>query len=453
MKKLLISLVILFAALLAYATTQGLTLAYLYHAPGVASGIGSKLLCSARYVSGQTREQAFADLLQYSPILEYLDVSYDEEARKVTASLFGLSEHTASFRPGIGCAIEFPGNEQREAFTARSLPVLDRHWPRGDRVNTSNADIQAITDEMLIRENREGLETRALLVVRDDRIVAESYSPGFDAETRQLGWSMTKSLVSILVGNLEYRGRIDLQETPGFEAWADDERANIRIPHLLTMTDGLEFSERYIPGADATAMLFTEPSASDYALSRPLAHEPGTHFNYSSGSAMLLTRLHHERTGGTLQAAYNDYIDHIAVPMGFQHSTFEVDASGIFGGSSYFYASARDWARLGLLMLNEGVINGHRLVSRDWVEQAVQPNSSDNDPAYGYLWWLNSGGNSLRWPDLPPDSFAAQGNREQRVMVIPSRDMVIVRLGWTSGRYPGNEHFAELLRRISAADG
>lgn len=448
MKKLSVTLVILIAALLGYASLRGYTPAYIYHAPGVASGIGAKLLCSARYVTGQSRERAFDDLLQYSPVLEYLDITYDEEARTVTASLFGLSERTASFQPGIGCAIDFPGYDQRESLTPRELPVLASRWPHGNRVTSIDTGAQALTDQMIARDNEEGLDTRALLIVRDGEIIAESYAQGAGPDTPLLGWSMSKSLTSVMLGNLQYRDRIDLQDSPEFEAWADDGRSAIRIPHLLTMTDGLAFSEEYDPGDDATAMLFTRPSASAYALQRPLVHEPGTHFNYSSGSAVLLARLQHRHTGGTLQSAYDDYIDNIAVPMGFQRATFEVDAAGIFGGSSYFYAPARDWARLGLLMLNEGVINGERLVSRDWVEQAVQPNGSENDPAYGYQWWLNRGGEDLRWPDLPADTFAAQGNREQRVTVIPSRNMVIVRLGWTTGAYPDNQRFAELLAAL-----
>ena len=448
MKKVLTGIVIVVAALLGLASTQGFTPVYLYHAPAVATGIGAKLLCSARFVTDQTRERAFADLIQYSPILEYLDVRYDEDAATVTASLFGLSERTASWRPGIGCALHYEDHRERRTIEVRQLPVLASRWPHGDRVDTIDPQVQSATDSLVARDNEQGLDTRALLVVRDGEVVAESYAQGARPDSQLLGWSMAKSLTSIMLGNLEYRGLLDLEGAPDFARWEDDERAAIRIPHLLTMSDGLAFSEEYQPGDDATAMLFTEPSASAYALRRPLAHEPGTHFNYSSGTAVLLARLHHEVTGGTPQAAYTDYIDHIAVPMGFQHSTFEVDTAGVFGGSSYFYASARDWARLGQLMLDDGVINGHRLVSRDWVDRAVQPNPTDNGPRYGYQWWLNRGGENLRWPDLPADAFAAQGNREQRVMVIPSEDVVIVRLGWTSGSYPDNERFAGLLEAL-----
>ena len=117
-------------------------------------------------------------------------------------------------------------------------------------------------------------------------------------------------------------------------------------------------------------------------------------------------------------------------------------------GSSYFYASARDWARMGQLMLNGGVINGHRLVTKDWVARATSPNQSENDKAYGYQWWLNRGNESLRFPELPEDVYYANGNRQQLVMVFPSQQAVIVRLGWTSGRYPVADNFAQILEAL-----
>lgn len=131
--------------------------------------------------------------------------------------------------------------------------------------------------------------------------------------------------------------------------------------------------------------------------------------------------------------------------MGFQNAIFETDASGVFVGSSYLYASARDWARLGQLMLNQGELNGHRIVTEDWVSRALTPNTSENEKSYGYQWWLNKGDEQLRYPDLPEDMFYASGNRKQIVMVFPSFNAVIVRLGWTVGNYPTSENFIEIL--------
>ena len=278
--------------------------------------------------------------------------------------------------------------------------------------------------------------------------MAEAYGQGATPSTPLLGWSMAKSFTAILLGNLEMRGMIDLNAAPDFPEWSNDSRSDIRINHLLTMTDGLDFSEQYNPGDDSTRMLFTEPSASDYVLSKSALHAPGTHFNYSSGTANLLARIYGD-TLGSPQAAYDHLLDAVLTPMGFQHATLEMDAAGHFVGSSYLYASARDWARMGQLMLNGGTLNGHRIVTEQWVTRATQPNTSANEKAYGFQWWLNSGDDQIRFPDLPSEAFFANGNRQQIVMVIPSQESVILRLGWTEGSYPVNDRFREILSKLS----
>jgi CubicO group peptidase (beta-lactamase class C family) len=441
---ILLMLLALPALVLGGAALAGFSPSYLINAPAVATGMGAKLLCSARYVSGFSQEQASADLVQYSPVLAYLRVEYDEPRQAVTTSLFGISSASARAVAGIGCANDYRGHEQRNGATLRPLLRLDSHWPHGSRVETLEPALQDQLAAMLEQDNAAGLDTRALLVVRQGSVVAEAYAQGAGPETALLGWSMAKSLGSVMIGNLEMRGLLDTQAAPDFPGWQPDSRADIRVVDLLTMTDGLDFSEEYSPGDDATAMLFTVASASDYVLRKPAVHLPGTNFNYSSGTANLLSRLHYERTGGTLQASYQDYLTHIAQPLGFQQAVFETDASGVLVGSSYLYAPARDWARLGQMMLNGGVLNGQRIVTEDWVRRSVTPNDSHNGPAYGYQWWLNSGGARLRWPDLPEDAYAAQGNRQQHMMIIPSQSLIIVRLGWTSGTYPVNQRFAQI---------
>ncbi len=448
MKKLIPTALVML--LIAAMFANGITPAYIISAPGVASGMGAKLLCSARYVSGFSQQQAFADLVQYSAILDRLDVEYNEEARTVSTSFFGFAPTTATYVEGLGCANDYDAYPQRSELSVTTLPVLTSRWPHGDRVDSIDSALQSLTDSLIAQDNSANLDTRALLVVHQGNIVAESYAQGATSSTPLLGWSMAKSLMSVMIGNLEYRGLLSADEPAGFVQWQDDERREISIRQLLTMTDGLDFSEEYNPGDDATAMLFTEASASDYALARGLAEEPGTQFNYSSGTANILSRLYFEKTGATLADSLRDYRTQIAVPLSFQHGIFETDASGVLMGSSYLYASARDWARLGQLMLNKGVLNGVRVVSEDWVAESVQPNSSVNSRAYGYQWWLNADGSSepVRWPDLPVDAYSAQGNRQQFVMIIPSTDTVIVRLGWTSGAYPASSRFAQIVQAL-----
>jgi len=443
MKKFLIGVPLLLALVFGLAALAGITPSFIIYGPGVGAGIGSKLLCSAEYVMEQPRDQAFADLVQYSPILNELTIDYDPASQSVTTSLFGVAEKTASFIPGLGCAVDYDGVTQRSAITVSSPEPSPRAWPLGDSVTTVDPALQALTETLVAEDNAAGLNTRALLVVRHGVIRAEAYAQGAGPQSPLLGWSMAKSLMSIMLGNLEMRGLLDLDDKPGFADWRD-ERAEIGITELLTMTDGLAFAEEYNPGDDATAMLFTEPSMSDYVLAAPLESPPGTVFNYSSGTANLLSRLHHDTLGGP-QQAYDDFMTHIFRPMGFQNAVFEVDASGVFAGSSYFYASARDWARMGQLMLNGGEINRQRIVTRDWIRRATTPNDSVNDRAYGFQWWLNRGNDQLRHSDLPVDAFFANGNRQQQVLVVPSAGAVIVRLGWTCGSYPVNENFSRLL--------
>jgi CubicO group peptidase (beta-lactamase class C family) len=137
-------------------------------------------------------------------------------------------------------------------------------------------------------------------------------------------------------------------------------------------------------------------------------------------------------------------------PLNMANSIFETDSSGVLVGSSYLYSSARDWGRLAQLLLNNGQWQKNQLISSEWIKQAQTPNSSDNDKRYGYQFWLNAGHNELRYPDLPKDTYSMQGNRGQLVMIIPSKNTAIVRLGWTSVKYPTNKNFAEILDAMNA---
>jgi len=443
-KKALIVVFLLFACLILFASMAGTSPSYIVSAPGVATGIGSKLLCSSRYVSGFSQQQAFDDLVQYSSILDQLSIEYDDELRSVTTSLFGLSSKTASYKPQLGCAVDYEGFEQRMKLQVETPEPSLQQWPRGNNVGDPDPVVKALLEEVVSRDNNSGLNTRALLIVRQGQVIAEAYDQGADADTPLLGWSIAKSVTSTMLANLEYRGLLDIDNPPGFSRWENDGRAEIKIRDMLTMSDGLAFSEEYNPGDDATAMLFMAPSSSDYVMNMELAVQPGRIFNYSSGTANLLSRVFVDSFANP-QEAYDDYMENIHGVLGFQNAVFETDASGVFVGSSYLYASARDWARIGQLMLNNGMINGQRVFREDWVQRATMPNQTENEKAYGFQWWLNRGDANLRWPDLPEDTFMANGNRQQMVVVVPSADVVIVRLGWTAGSYPTNNQFAEIL--------
>ncbi|MBN8430912.1 serine hydrolase [Microbulbifer salipaludis] len=438
---LLLLLALLAPSLLGFSITQA------GNAVRVATGMGAKLACSGHYVSGFDPARNLDDLASYSAANRLLNLEYANQ--RVTASLFGLGKTSASYRPGLGCTLDIGDTRALDQVKLEPVNPGQWHsatgeWPQGSAAPHIAPKLQQTLDQILARDNQSGLQTRALLVVQDGKLVAESYADGITAQTPLLGWSMGKSLTAMMVGRLQALQPQQDTSSPLFPEWSDARR-QISLQNLLQMTSGLDFDETYAPGSDATRMLFSARSASEVALQSTLAHTPGTHFSYSSGTTNLLARWLHNQLGGSPQASLDFLQRQIMVPLGMRHTTFEVDASGVFVGSSYIYASARDWARLGLLMLNDGVWDEQRLLPEGWVAAARRRNHSENDPAYGYQFWLNRGGETLRFPELPEDSYFMLGNRKQVVMISPTTGTVIVRLGWSAGDYPTGQNFAQLL--------
>ena len=423
----------------------GFSITELGAAVRVATGMGAKLACSGRFVSGFGEAQIVEDLASYSPANRLLALDYDLANKSVDASLLGLGHTSASYREGLGCTLDIGGLSELDSIQVIAPAVVSAEWPAGNQVPFIDEELQQRVSSLLEQDNAAGLETRALLVVQDGKLVAEAYGQGIDAQTPLLGWSMGKSLTAMMLGRMEALGMAPTDAAPIFPQWQGDARAQITLQDLLQMSSGLDFDETYAPGSDSTKMLFSAPSASDVAMRSPAMFEPGTHFAYSSGTTNLLARWLHEQLGGEPQASVDFFHNEILKPLGMRNTVFEVDPSGVFVGSSYIYASARDWARLGQMMLNRGTLNGQRLLSEDWVTRASAPNASENEPRYGYQFWLNGGGDTLRFPQLPADAYFMLGNRKQVVMIAPSTNTVIVRLGWTRGDYPTGENFARLL--------
>ena len=449
MKKITLTLLVSLAGLtLVFALLAPMLLGFpvtqLGNAVGVATGMGAKLACSGRYISGFSETRNLDDLASYSPANRLLDLHYDNDIQRVTATLLGMGKTSATFRPGLGCALDIGDTAALDQVAVAPIPESSGAWPTGDRATHINPELQRTLDRIMAQDNQAGRNTRALLVVRNGQLVAESYAEGISAETPLLGWSMGKSLTAMMVARYQALEPQLKVTSPVFPQWSDDRR-QITLENLLQMSSGLDFDETYAPGSDATRMLFNAHSASDVAMQSTLAHTPGEHFSYSSGTTNLLARWLYEQLGATPQANLEFFREQILAPLGMRHTTFEVDASGVFVGSSYIYASARDWARLGLLMLDDGQWNGEQLLPEGWVATASSPNQSANDPAYGYQFWLNRGGESARFPELPEDSYFMLGNRKQVVMVSPSTSTVIVRLGWSAGDYPTGRNFAQLL--------
>jgi CubicO group peptidase (beta-lactamase class C family) len=284
------------------------------------------------------------------------------------------------------------------------------------------------------------LLTRALLVVYRDQLIAVRYADGISADTPLAGWSMTKSVNAALIGILEGQGALDIHAPAPVPDWHDDERAQITVDQLLRMSSGLEFEEVYGPLSDATAMLFERHSSAHVAMAKPLAVAPDTVWSYSSGTSNLLAwivRETVERDGGW--SAYASFARRVLFdPIGMTSAVMEPDASGTFVASSFMLATARDWARFGLLHLHDGVWQGRRILPEGWAGYVATATPGAPIGEYGAQWWTNDGapGNASerRFPSAPTDAYQASGYQGQAVIVIPSRDVVIVRMGMTHDR-------------------
>jgi len=436
----------------------------------VGAGVSAQLACAGVFVSNRKLDDVVKnDILRLSPLTKWNKYKLDTVSRSVSVTALGLRTRTAIYRPGIGCTLLVDDTAERLREQAKGIPVPStaeraQQWPLGDAVNLSSlpegvdrsaldkAIEKSFTDETSAKE----IDTRAIIVVYDGRIVAERYAPGFDKNTRLLGWSESKSVTAALIGTLIADGKVNLDALAPIGEWKHpgDPRNRITLRNLLNMSSGLAFNEPYDPGSDSTQMLFQEHDMARYAASKPLTHPAGTFWSYSSGTANILSRIVFENSGGTL-ASYEAYArTHLFDPAGMTSAIFEPDERGNFVGSSYLYMNARDWARFGLLILNHGTINGHRLLPESFVDFVCTPAPAATLKQYGGQFWLNGFDEKdpkvREFPHLPTDMCAAEGHNDEFTSVFPSRKVVIVRLGWTvnDGAFNRDKHYAAILAAL-----
>jgi CubicO group peptidase (beta-lactamase class C family) len=428
----------------------------------IATGYAAKTVCSGVFVADRDRDDVAGDLPD-NPLVPLLRTSVDHDEASVSTSLLGAWGSTAYSSEGLGCTLadERPLDTDPAIFAAPDrapAPDPDVPWPEGNAPSTPGEQVDtALLDAALelafVEDDPDGRQrnTRAVVVVKDGELIAERYGEGFGPDTPLLGWSMAKSVASAMIGRLVHEGVLDLDDAGLRPEWSDDARSSITLEQLLTMTSGLAFEEVYDPDTDATRMLFLPQDTGAYAAARPLEHLPGTVWNYSSGTTNILCDVAQDATGSGPELA-NDLI---FAPLGMSSAVMEPDASGGLICSSFLYATARDWARFGQFALQDGVWEGERLLPENFMDAATRPVDVDTEGTpYGYQWWLNEGSDgALRMPSVPADAYWASGNEGQQVVVIPSEDLVVVRLGF-SGAFGGIEWGLEpMLATIVEATG
>lgn len=350
----------------------------------------------------------------------------DASAGEVVVGLPGLSRRAVR-RPGRGAVLV--SGPLCELPPAPAAEGGADDWPEARGPEALERVCAAAFDEPDTRRLR---RTRAVLVAKDGRLLCERYAAGFTKESRLPGWSMTKSAFSALAGALAREGSLSLDRRDLLAQWAGDARARISVEDLLRMRSGLRFSEVYSdPGSDVVRMLYRLPDAAAFAASRPLTAAPGARWQYSSGTTNILSRVMRETLGD------EDYFDFprraLFEPLGMTSAVLEADASGTFVGSSFLYATARDWARLGELFRLDGVWRGARLLPPGWASFCATPTPQSPGGCYGAHWWLKLarelGGDSPAAARLPGGWLHALGHEGQCLSVLPAHGLVVVRLG------------------------
>jgi len=423
------------AACLHFATTDVIR---------VGSAYTAKIVCSNVFIAGRDADEVLKVDVQAPghPLLRLMRLDVDKEAGTVTSGLLGLFGKSLAVRqPGLGCTSVASGNANE--LLKQSLPQAPAAaaglWPLGNDVAPSqDPAIAKILDDPALQ----GPGMRAIVVVHNGRIIGERYGEGFTTETPLLGWSMTKTVNAAIVGTLVRDGKLKLGQDGVLALWAGDARAKITLANLMAMTPALIFNEDYGDVTDVTRMLFLEGDMALFATEKPLEAKPGLKWNYSSGTAVLLSRIWQNAVGVDALGYPGSAL---FGPLGMTSAVFEMDQAGTFVGSSYLYATARDWARFGEFMRLDGRWNGQQILAPGFalaMREPVEISDTGYGPEYGkgQLW--------LRGPeagtpagvdpdaafDLPGDIFWILGHDGQSTAVIPSKGLVVVRMGLTPSK-------------------
>jgi len=425
----------------------GTAIWYAWQAFPIISGFGAKNMASAVYLQHRDPASVLKEELAFFPItLGRYTVNKSDSS--VTGSVWGFATCKAIYRAGLGCTLVNDFTEdviRKQHFNLPAKPLQNTDtisWPYGNKITDSTSPAvnrvllqHAIDDAMhMLSKKQEPAYTRAVLVVYDGKIVAEKYAPGYDKNSVMIGWSMSKSLTAAVIGVLVKQGRLNPDAPAPVPEWKQTPKGKITLKQLLQQTSGLDYVEDYSQPGTANSMLFEKGDMAAFIASLPLKFRPGTVFNYSSGNANILSRIIRQTVGDSAYAAFP--YQSLFHKINMYSLVLEPDASGTYIGSSYSYATARDFARFGLLYYNNGMWRGEQILPANWVKETIKPCAADKQKHYGYQFWLNGycagGSNKRLYPDVPVDMYFADGFGGQNTFIIPSKKLVVVRLGVNS---------------------
>jgi CubicO group peptidase (beta-lactamase class C family) len=415
---------ILFILLLLFIATA----VYNYPKLNIISGYASKNLASNVFIAERSQTSVIENDNNV-PLVEMADEHYAADEKSASAKVFGLMERETLCRDGLGCVLINDQYDKTKPLLKPKRNRLDNKlpFPYGNNgikdtlfENVDYDKLKSAIDGAF--EDNANQKTRTVLVAYKGQIIGERYIDGFTAETPVLGWSMTKSVLATLYGILQFNDKINVRTYHPFNE--NKEKAKISLDHLLRMQSGLSWDEDYGSISDVTEMLFLDADMTEKQALQEVIAPPKEIWNYSSGTSNLLS--------GILRNQFKTHQEYLDFPyealidkIGMHSMLIETDMEGNFVGSSYGWASTRDWAKFGILHLNRGHWNGEHIFAPEWIDYIAKP-TKQSEGTYGAHWWLNAEG---KYAYVPRDLFSANGFQGQRVFVIPSKDLVIVRTG------------------------
>ncbi len=402
----------------------------------IISGYAAKNVASGVYVA----HRSAASMNQFdnkAPLIELASTELDESKEAASSTVYGLMKRTALYRDGLGAVLVNddydPTKLTIRPHRSKTMDTIPYPYGQADPLDTilPEVDMDLINKAVAMAfADPETQKTRTFLILYKGHLIAERYIDGFDKDTPILGWSMTKSVLATCFGILEHQGKLEMDWPAPIAEWKDDERKNITLDHLLRMQSGLEWDEDYSTISDVTRMLFLDSDMTQAQKDKKAIAEPTEIWNYSSGTSNLLS--------GILRQQFRSHQEYLDFPyealvdrIGMQSMVLEADIAGNYVGSSYAWASTRDWARFGQLYLNKGNWNGEQVFAPEWVDYITTPTIHSNG-TYGAHFWLNAEG---KYPDVPKDLFSCNGYEGQHVFIIPSKDLVVVRTGLAEEPY------------------
>ena len=405
----------------------------------IATNSVSRSLCDAAFLSQVDPDRLFAEeqLPNMRSIGWALHYHVDREKHEVRASVLGAFGARAVYREGLGCVLVHGDAGLPEAAGFKADPITSAYAESGVVEPADPALRQALDHAFAEPDPSQPRLTKAIVVLHDGKLIAERYAPGYGPDTPIWGHSVSKSITSALIGILVKQGNLRVDQVAPIAAWASpqDPHHAITIDQLLRMDSGLPFDETDGPVNPMARMFFLENDMARYAATVPLDHSPGTAWAYSNLGYVLLARIAVNAVGdGGAVDAERFVRERLFAPLGMRHAVFETDLVGTPVGSSHVYASARDFARFGQLYLDDGMVNGRRILPEGWVAYS---HSQTLKTGYGAGFWTNlvNEGSVPVWdapwgiPQAPKDMFYARGAFGQYIVIVPSEHLVIARLG------------------------